>query len=135
MASCPQTSGRRSIWRRRHNRREAVTYSYTQIREYLRCPKRYRHHYLDGWQEKEESAASLFGRAFEKALAAYFVRQDPVAVLSSEWRSYRGDLMRFIGNQKWKQMLQQGIELLAAFADDDRVRISQPGRNLQIKMT
>jgi hypothetical protein len=32
-------------------------------------------------------------------------------------------------------MLQQGIELLAAFAEQDRVRISQPGRNLQIKMT
>jgi hypothetical protein len=112
-----------------------VTYSYTQIREYLRCPKRYRHHYLDGWQEKEDSAASLFGRAFEKALTAYFLRQDPVVVLSSEWRSYRGDLIRTIGNKKWEQMLQQGIELLAAFADDDRVRISQPGRNLQIKMT
>jgi hypothetical protein len=112
-----------------------VTYSYTQIREYLTCPRRYRHHYLDGWQEKEDSAASLFGRAFEKALAAYFLRQDPVAVLSIQWRSYRGDLMSTIGNRKWEHMLQQGIELLAAFADDDRVRISQPRRNLQIRMT
>src|SRR3954451_921585 len=99
----------------------AVTYSYTQIREYLTCPKRYRHHYLDGWQEKEDSAASLFGRAFEKALAAYFLRQDHLAMFSAEWRSYRGDLIRTIGNKKWEQMLQQGMELLAAFADDDRI--------------
>jgi hypothetical protein len=112
-----------------------VTYSYTQIREYLTCPRRYRHHYLDGWHEKEDGAASLFGRAFEKALAAYFLRQDPVAVLSSEWRSNRGDLMRTIGNKKWEQMLQQGIELLTALEEHNRVRISQPRRNLQIKMT
>src|SRR5882762_3032432 len=130
MASCPQTSGRRSTSRRRHNRGKAVTYSYTQIREYLRCPKRYRHHYLDGWHEKDDSAASLFGRAVEKALAAYFLRQDPVAVLSSEWRSYRGDLMRSIGNRKWEHMLQQGMELLAAFADEHRISISRPSRNL-----
>src|SRR6266436_2071224 len=101
MVSCPQTGGRTSILRRRHNREKAVTYSYTQIREYLTCPRRYRHRYLDGWQEKEDSAASLFGRAFEKALAAYFLRQDPVAVLLSEWHSYRGDLLRTIGNKKW----------------------------------
>jgi hypothetical protein len=112
-----------------------VTYSYTQIREYLTCPRRYRHHYLDGWNEKEDSAASLFGRALEKALAAYFLRQEPVAVLSSEWRSYRGDLIRTIGNKKWERMLQQGTDLLAAFAEHDRVRISRPSRNLQIKMT
>jgi hypothetical protein len=111
-----------------------LTYSYTQIREYLSCPRRYRHRYLDGWQGKEDSAASLFGRAFENALAAYFMRQDHVAVLAKEWRSYRGDLIRSISNKKWEHMLQQGIELLAAFADDDRVRISQPSRNLQIKM-
>ena len=30
-----------------------VTYSYTQISQYLTCPRRYRHRYLDGWQEKD----------------------------------------------------------------------------------
>ena len=28
-----------------------MTYSYTQISHYLTCPRRYRHRYLDGWQE------------------------------------------------------------------------------------
>ena len=30
-----------------------MTYSYTQISQYLTCPRRYRHRYLDGWKEKE----------------------------------------------------------------------------------
>jgi hypothetical protein len=29
-----------------------MTYSYTQVSQYLTCPRRYRHCYLDGWQEK-----------------------------------------------------------------------------------
>jgi hypothetical protein len=54
-----------------------MTYSYTQISQYLSCPRRYRHRYLDGWQEKDTRAAMLFGRAFEQAVAALFRREDP----------------------------------------------------------
>jgi len=54
-----------------------MTYSYTQIRQYLTCPRRYRHRYLDGWKEKDTRAAMLFGRAFEQALGALFRREDP----------------------------------------------------------
>ena len=54
-----------------------MTYSYTQISQYLTCPRRYRHRYLDGWKEKDTRAAMLFGRAFEQALGAYFRREDP----------------------------------------------------------
>ena len=32
-------------------------------------------------------------------------------------------------------MLQQGVQLLDRFAQEDRIRISQPHRNLQIKFT
>jgi hypothetical protein len=28
-----------------------MIYSYTQISQYLTCPRRYRHRYLDGWRE------------------------------------------------------------------------------------
>ena len=35
----------------------------------------------------------------------------------------------------WDRMLQQGIQLLDRFCQDDRVRIRQPRRNLQIKFT
>ena len=34
-----------------------MTYSYTQISQYLSCPRRYRHRYIDGWQEKDTRAA------------------------------------------------------------------------------
>src|SRR5215470_7753100 len=51
--------------------REApMTYSFTQISQYLRCPRQYRYRYLDGWREKEDRASMIFGRCFEKALAA-----------------------------------------------------------------
>ena len=53
-----------------------MTFSYTQIAQYLRCPRSYRHRYLDGWREKETRAAMIFGRCFEKALESYFCGGD-----------------------------------------------------------
>ena len=67
-----------------------MTYSYTQISQYLSCPRRYKHRYLDGWKEKDTRAAMLFGRAFEQAVGAYFQRQDAAAVLHREWASLPG---------------------------------------------
>ncbi len=52
-------------------------------------PRRYRFQYLDGWKEKDTRAAMLFGRAFEKALAAFFQREDASEVLFNEWAQYR----------------------------------------------
>ena len=49
-----------------------MIYSYTQIANYLRCPRSYRYRYLDGWREKDTRAAMIFGRCFEKALETYF---------------------------------------------------------------
>jgi CRISPR/Cas system-associated exonuclease Cas4 (RecB family) len=89
-----------------------MTHSYTQISQYLSCPRRYRHHYLDGWQEKDTRAAMLFGRAFEQAVAALFRRED---------------------NDTWDRMLQQGIQLLERFAQDGRVRIRRPRSTQQIQ--
>jgi hypothetical protein len=47
-----------------------MNFSYTQVSQFLACPRRYRFQYFDGWKEKDTRAAMLFGRAFEKALAA-----------------------------------------------------------------
>ncbi len=62
-----------------------MTYSFTQISQYLTCTRRYRHLYLDRWKEKDTRAAMLFGRAFERALGAIFRREDPGALLFEEW--------------------------------------------------
>ena len=112
-----------------------MTYSYTQISRYLTCPRRYRHQYLDGWQEKDSRAAMLFGRAFEKALGAYFLREDCAAALFREWSAYRGQELSFSNGDTWDRMLEQGIQLLGRFAQDDRVRVCRPRRNLQVKFT
>src|SRR5271166_5354169 len=61
---------------RARGRVATMPYSYTQIAQYLRCPRSYRHRYLDGWREKETRAALVFGRCFEKALDAYFCGDD-----------------------------------------------------------
>jgi CRISPR/Cas system-associated exonuclease Cas4 (RecB family) len=112
-----------------------MTYSYTQISQYLTCPRRYRHRYLDGWKEKETRAAMVFGRAFEQALGAYFRREDPGAVLFSEWSALQNQGLHYSNRDSWDRMLRQGIMLLDRFCQDDRVRVHQPRRNLQIKFT
>lgn len=112
-----------------------MTYSYTQISHYLACPRRYRHRYLDGWQEKDSRAAMLFGRAFEQALGAYFRREDAIASLYREWAQYKDQPLRYSERDSWDQMLQQGIQLLERFCQEDRVRIRQATSNLQIKFT
>src|SRR5438132_11536217 len=110
-----------------------MIYSYTQISQYLVCPRRYRHRYLDGWQEKDSRAAMLFGRAFERALAAFFLRQDAAAVLFQEWKPCQDQKLEYSHGDTWDRMLQQGIQLLDRFCQDDRIRIRQPRHNLQIK--
>ena len=110
-----------------------MVYSYTQISQYLTCPRRYRHRYLDGWQEKDTRAAMLFGRAFERALAAYFLRQDAAAALFAEWKVYQDQKLEYSHGDSWDRMFEQGIQLLDRFCQEDRVRIRQPRRNLQIK--
>ena len=111
-----------------------MTYSYTQLSQYLRCPRSYRHRYLDGWREKEARAAMLFGRCFEKALAAYFLCQDSAVVLFKEWGVYRDAPLEHSHGDSWDGMAHQGIQLLEMLARDDRVRIRQPRRNLQVKL-
>ena len=75
----------------------------------------------------------LFGRAFERALAAYFLRQDATAVLFREWTACQNQGLQYSKGDTWDRMLQQGIQLLERFCQDDRIRIRQPRRNLQIK--
>ena len=66
-----------------------MNYSYTQISQFLTCPRRYRHRYLDGWQEKDLRASMLLAVPFEQALAALFRHEDPTAVLFEQWSACR----------------------------------------------
>src|ERR1700687_1484934 len=77
-----------------------MTFSYTQVSQYLRCPRSYRFRYLDGWREKESRAALCFGRCFEKAVAAFFEREDAGAVLFKEWGTYRDVPLEFARDKR-----------------------------------
>ena len=112
-----------------------ITYTYAQFSQYLTCPRRYRHRYLDGWKERDTRAAMLFGRAFELALGAYFRREDPGEVLFREWSACKDQDLQFSNHDTWDRMLERGIMLLIRFCQDNRIQIHQPRRNLQIKFT
>jgi hypothetical protein len=111
-----------------------MTYSYTQIGQYLRCPRSYRYRYLDGWKEKDSKASLCFGRCFEKALASFFQGEDSGAALFKEWGAYRDGHLEFARGDDWERVLRQGIGLLERFANDNRIRIQQPQTNLQKKI-
>ena len=112
-----------------------MIFSHTQISQYLRCPKSYRYRYLDGWREKETRAAMAFGRCFEKALAAYFTREDCSVALFKEWEAFRDAPFEYKKGEFWDRLVHQGVHLLERFAQDDRVKIHRPDQNLQVKMT
>ncbi len=110
-----------------------MIYSYTQISQYLRCPRSYRYRYLDGWREKDTRAAMVFGRCFEKALGAYFDEQDSTVALFKEWEAFRDTAFRYRKGESWDRLLHQGVHLLEKFVREDRVRV--PKENLQLKIT
>jgi hypothetical protein len=111
-----------------------MTYSYTQIAQYLRCPRSYRYRYLDGWREKENRAALLFGRCFEQALGAYFRREDSAAALFTEWEKYQQAQLEYSHGDTWERVFRQGVQLLERMAQDDRILVRRPSQNLQVKL-
>jgi CRISPR/Cas system-associated exonuclease Cas4 (RecB family) len=111
-----------------------MVYSFTQISQYLRCPRSYRYRYLDGWREKETRAGMVFGRCFENALGAYFRREDCGATLFQEWAAYRDAPFEYKRGETWDRLVHQGVHLLERFVQADRVRIDNPTKNLQVKM-
>lgn len=111
-----------------------MTFSYTQIAQYLRCPKAYRYRYLEGWREREDRASLVFGRSFEKALAAFFEGTDSAAALFKEWSAYQDAELAYGRGDSWDQMLRQGIQLLERLAQDNRIVVDQPAQNLQVKL-
>src|SRR5580692_7087463 len=112
-----------------------VTFSHTQISQYLRCPRSYRYKYLDGWREKDNRASMLFGRCFEKALAAFFAGEDSSAALFKEWGTYQQAQVEYSKGDNWERMFRQGVQLLERLAQDNRIQISEPSKNMQVKLT
>src|SRR5579862_6037753 len=111
-----------------------MTFSHSQISQYLRCPKAYRYRYLEGWQDKGDRASLVFGRAFEKGLSAYFEGNDCAAALFDEWSTYKDAGLEFGRGDSWDLMLRQGIQLLERLAQEDRIAVPDPKKDLQVKL-
>ena len=113
-----------------------IPYSYTQISQYLTCPHRYRHRYLDGWQEKDVRAAMLFGRCFEQAVAALFTKIQPQSSFE-QWAPCKNlELASGRATKPWDRVFaRQGIQLLERFVQDGRVQVLQPLSHQQIRFT
>ena len=112
-----------------------MIYSYSQLSRYLNCPRAYRHHYIDGWREPDVKASVIFGRAFEKALGAFFRREDAAAALFDFWQQHQGQKLQFSPGDNWDRMFHQGVGLLNRFAQDERIHIARPAHDIQLKVT
>ena len=112
-----------------------MIYSYSQLNQYLACPRGYRYRYLEGWKEKDTRANLIFGRAFEQALSAYFRREDSAQRLHDEWAKFRTSDLDYPRGDTWDTVLTQGITLLERFCQEDRVRILNPAAHLQVKVS
>lgn len=111
-----------------------MLFSYSQINQYVCCPRSYRYRYLDGWGERDSRPAKSFGCCFEKALAAYFSGGDCGAVFFKEWAAFREAPFEYKTGESWDHLLQQGMRLLERFAREGRVRVTSPRQNLQVKL-
>ncbi len=111
-----------------------MKYSHTQIAHYLRCPRSYRHRYLDGWREKETRSAMVFGRCFERALESFFRNEDCGVAFHREWGVYRDTPFEYKRGETWDRLVHQGVHLLERFVQDRRIHIPSPDENLQIKV-
>ena len=111
-----------------------VIYSFSQINQYLRCPRSYRYRYLDGWKERDTRASMIFGRCFETALGAYFRKEDSTTVFFKAWSVFQNASLEYSERESWDRFFRQGVDLLHKFAQHDRVRIRHPETDLQIKM-
>ena len=112
-----------------------MIYSYSQINQYLSCPRAYRYRYLEGWKEKDTRANLVFGRAFEQALSAYYRGEDCGQCLHDEWAQFRGSELEYSRGDTWDSMFTQGIQLLERFCQEDRVSISHPESHLQARVS
>jgi hypothetical protein len=71
---------------------------------------------------------------FLKSSRGLFCREDCGATLYREWGAYRDASFEYKKVEPWDRILHHGVQLLERFAQSNRVHISQPKENLQIKV-
>src|SRR5438045_6333202 len=53
--------------------------------------------------------------------------------LYRQWAAYQKQPLRYAERDSWDRMLEQGVQLLNRFCQEDRIRVAHPRKNLQIK--
>lgn len=110
-----------------------MIFSYSQISNYLGCPRRYRYRYFDGWEEKANRASMLFGRIFEQALCAHFRGEPATEIFGELWGPYRETELEYGSGDCWQKCLDDGFQFLEIFASQERIQITEPVKHLQPK--
>ena len=87
---------------------------------------------MDG-KRKTLAPPCFLAERSNRTVATLFRREDPAAVLFEQWGACKDVGLTYSGNDTWNRMLQQGVQLLQRFAQDDRVRIRRPRSNQQIQ--
>jgi len=62
------------------------------------------------------------------------LREDSTAVLFKEWGTHQDAQLEYSHGDDWERMFRQGVQLLERLAQDRRIRIRQPRRNMQLKL-
>jgi hypothetical protein len=109
-------------------------YSYTQLSTYLQCPLKYKYHYLDGWQERDDKASLVFGRVFQMAVESQFLVEDSVRFFAEHWTRVKEVQLEYANGDSWEKMLDQGQQLLTRFREDQRVQIEDGRTDFQVKI-
>src|SRR5713226_6146501 len=109
-------------------------YSYTQLSTYLHCPLKYKYHYLDGWNEREDKANLVFGRVFQTAVEAQFLVEDSVQFFTEHWTKIKDLPLEYGNGDSWEKMLEQGQRLLERFREDQRVQIEDGRTDFQVRI-
>jgi hypothetical protein len=108
-------------------------YSYTQLATYLQCPLKYKYHYLDDWQEREDKASLVFGRVFQMAVESQYLVADSVRFFTERWQQVKDLPLEYGNGDSWEKMLEQGQELLEKFREYPRVLIDDGQSAFQVK--
>ncbi len=59
----------------------------------------------------------------------------PDAAFFREWSAYQDAELEYTRGDTWRSMYDQGLKLLHLFAQDDRIEIRRPKRNLQVRVS
>ena len=111
-----------------------MNFSYTQISQFLSCPRRYRFSIWTAGRKKIRAPPCSSGAPLRKHWPPSSCVRTPPRSCSTNGPSIATSIFSTPPTTHWDRMLQGGMQLLDRFAQEDRVRILQPQTNLQVKI-